>query len=78
MRNKELKLVITFHTTVDAIRMEKLTKEQNISGRMIPVPSSIKAGCGLAYLAMPEEKEALEKLMEENHLESEQIVKLMI
>ena len=38
MRKKELKLVVTFHTTADAMAMEKACKEQNVPGRIIPVP----------------------------------------
>ena len=38
MRKKELKLVVTFHTTADAMAMEKACKENNTPGRIIPVP----------------------------------------
>ena len=47
MRPKELKLVITFHSTSDAIAMEKVCKGRQISGRLIPIPQVISAGCGL-------------------------------
>ena len=36
MRKKELKLVITFHTTADAMAMEKECKKVGAQGRMIP------------------------------------------
>ena len=48
MRKKELKLVVTFHTTADAMAMEKACKEKGAEGRLIPVPREISAGCGLA------------------------------
>ena len=48
MRKKELKLVVTFHTTADAMAMEKACKEKETEGRLIPVPREISAGCGLA------------------------------
>ena len=35
MRKKELKLVITFHTTADAMAMEKACKEHGAAGRLI-------------------------------------------
>ena len=44
MRKKELKLVVTFHTTADAMAMEKACKENNTPGRIIPVPRAISAG----------------------------------
>lgn len=38
MRKKELKLIVTFHTTADAMAMEKCCKEHQVPGRLIPVP----------------------------------------
>ena len=51
MRKKELKLVVTFHTTADAMAMEKACKERSVPGRIIPVPRAISAGCGLSWCA---------------------------
>ena len=51
MRKKELKLVVTFHTTADAMAMEKVCGEKKVPGRLIPVPRSISAGCGLSWCA---------------------------
>ena len=51
MRKKELKLVVTFHTTADAMAMEKVCKERGTPGRIIPVPREISAGCGLVCTA---------------------------
>ena len=59
MRKKELKLVLTFHTTADAMAMEKACKEQNAPGRLIPVPRAISAGCGLAWCASPESRQMI-------------------
>lgn len=50
MRKKEWKLVITYHTTTEAIGMEKACKEENMPGRLIPVPQQVSAGCGLAWV----------------------------
>jgi hypothetical protein len=49
MRTKKEYKVITFSTTSDAMAMEKFCEKNNISGRLIPVPSEISAGCGLAW-----------------------------
>ena len=56
MRKKELKLVVTFHTTADAMAMEKACKENNTPGRIIPVPRAISAGCGLSWCAALDER----------------------
>ena len=65
MIRKEMKLIITFHTTTEAMAMEKACKENGADGRLIPVPRAISAGCGLAWCAKLESEEALRKLMEE-------------
>jgi hypothetical protein len=49
MREKKLYTVITFATTTAAMMMEARCGEKNIPGRLIPVPQSITASCGLAW-----------------------------
>lgn len=66
MIRKTEKVVITFFTTTDAMAMEQLCKKNRADGRMIPVPGSISANCGLAWCAKPESEPALRLLMEEN------------
>ncbi len=73
MREKEPKLVVTFHNTTDAMRMEKLCIENNIQGRMIPVPKVISAGCGLAWSAPPEFEENIRKMLEMSDLKEQAI-----
>jgi len=65
---KTMRLVITFYTTTDAMAMENACKAQQADGRLIPVPRSISAGCGLAWCAAPESREALENLMRMNQI----------
>ena len=76
MRKKELKLIVTFHTTADAMAMEKACREDNIPGRLIPVPREISAGCGLAWCAVPEVKEELERFSAEKGLSYEEMTEL--
>lgn len=68
MLKKEWKLVITFYTTTEAMHMEQICKAHSADGRLIPVPRSITAGCGLAWCAKPSSKESLLKLMEETQV----------
>ncbi|MGM9677933.1 MAG: DUF3343 domain-containing protein [Butyricicoccus sp.] len=49
MREKKDYMVLTFHTTTEAMEMEKKCGERHIPGRLIPVPRAITAGCGLAW-----------------------------
>lgn len=65
---KTLKLIITFHTTTDAMAMESCCRRAGANGRLIPVPRSISAGCGLAWCAAPESEDALRALMAQNRI----------
>ena len=78
MRKKELKLVVTFHTTADAMAMEKACKEQNVPGRIIPVPRAISAGCGLSWCADLEDREQIVSMMKETGIEEEAMHECMI
>lgn len=73
MRKKTLKLVVTFHTTADAMAMEKACKEQNVAGRLIPVPRTISAGCGLSWCADLGETEQIKAAMKAAGIEEEAI-----
>ena len=57
MRNKENRLVITFHSTTEAMEAEKRLKELGVPGRLIPIPRQLSAGCGLAWSAPEMERE---------------------
>lgn len=78
MRKKELKLVVTFHTTADAMAMEKACREASVPGRLIPVPREISAGCGLAWCAPLTENEKLVGVMKEHGIEQEDLHECML
>lgn len=78
MRKKELKLVITFHTTADAMAMEKICKEREVPGRLIPVPRSISAGCGLAWCAKLEEQDEIKAVLQDVGIEEEEMHQCMV
>ena len=61
-REKSLRLITSFHTTTAAIMMEKACREEELPGRLIPVPRSITASCGMAWCAPPEAREKLEQM----------------
>ena len=78
MRKKELKLVVTFHTTADAMAMEKACKEHGAPGRLIPVPRLISAGCGLPWCAALDEREVLKEVMQKVGIEEEEMHECMV
>lgn len=78
MRKKELKLVVTFHTTADAMAMEKACKESETPGRVIPVPRAISAGCGLAWCAELSAREEITAMMQKAGIEPEDLHECMV
>ena len=74
MRKKVMKLVVTFHTTSDAMAMEKVCKERNVPGRLIPVPRAISAGCGLSWCADLTDREQILDVMKEVGIEQEDVI----
>lgn len=78
MIRKQNKLVITFRTTTDAMAMEKVCKEAGADGRLIPVPKSISAGCGLAWCAKLESEEALRELMQKHNINPENVQECLV
>ena len=78
MRKKERKLVVTFHTTADAMAMEKTCRELEVPGRLIPVPREISAGCGLAWCAPLTEREHLAAVMADHGIEQEDLHECML
>lgn len=78
MRQKELKLVVTFHTTADAMAMEKACKEHNVPGRIIPVPRAISAGCGLSWCADLGDREQITSMMRSVGIEEEDIHECLV
>ena len=78
MRQKELKLVVTFHTTADAMAMENVCKEKGAAGRLIPVPRAISAGCGLSWCAPLDQRDALKEIMDSVGLKEEEMHECMV
>lgn len=71
MREKTIKLIVTFHTTTGAMAMETLCKERGVAGRLIPVPRAITAGCGLSWCAPTASRAEIEALVQAEGLDTD-------
>ena len=78
MRERTEKCVVTFRTTTGAMAMERSCKEAGLPGRLIPVPRSITAGCGLCWAAPREAREAVEDLVVKEHLDVDGIYAIIL
>ncbi len=77
-RLKTMKVVFTYPTTTQAMKMEQCAKEAGAPGRLIPVPRQISAGCGMAWSAPAETRSQLESLITEKGIELEEIYELFL
>lgn len=57
MRIKQNYIVLSFRTTLEAMKWEKQCQMQQVPGRLIPLPQEISAGCGLAWRMQPKDWE---------------------
>ena len=78
MRVKQLRLIVTFPTTTAAMAMEKVCAERGVPGRLIPVPREITAGCGMAWSAPPDARDAVEKAAREAGIDTDGWHELMV
>lgn len=76
MRIKKPYILLTFHTTTDAMATEKACAQQNIPGRLIPLPTEISAGCGLAWRMLPDAFMQHEQQLNRLGIAFEHVVKL--
>lgn len=78
MREKQVRIIVTFNTTTGAMAMEKACRAENIPGRLIPVPRQISAGCGLSWLCNKEDREKIQSLIDNNNLEYNNIHEILM
>lgn len=78
MREKQLRTVVTFHTTAEAMALEQLCKKHGISGKLISAPRQLSTDCGIAWCAPVEETGAIRAAIEESALEIDAIHEIML
>lgn len=78
MRPRELQLVVAFDSTAAALAFEAAAGNTELTGRLIPVPTSITAGCGLAWREAPAHRPAVEQLLTELSIQDATLYELVI
>ena len=69
MRQKQLRLVVSFHTTAEAMATEAACRRLGLEGKLISVPRSVTSDCGLAWSAPPELEARLREVLAEGGVE---------
>lgn len=78
MRAKTPRVLLTFHSTTDAMAMESYCAQHAVPGRLIPVPGVISAGCGMCWSAPPQARAAVEQAAEAANLRTDGLYELTI
>ncbi|UQZ88405.1 hypothetical protein C4J81_03945 [Deltaproteobacteria bacterium Smac51] len=68
-----MEVVFTFHTTHAAISGERVLLENGVKVKVMPLPSSLGAGCGLCLRVDDSELEKSRQLMAAENIEPEDI-----
>lgn len=78
MIEKKLCLVISFNKTIDAMAFEEYCLKNSVSGRLIPLPKEISAGCGLAWKCDVDNQKEIEKALSNLSIKCDKMTKLII
>ena len=78
MREKQERYVVTFRTTAGAMAMERACRDTGVPGRLIPVPRTISAGCGMCWAAPKEARTAVEQLITRERLDVDGLYTVLI
>lgn len=62
------KIIILFHSTLEAINAERACLRKGISCQAIPVPREITAECGIALEVTPEDKIVVQSLFDTENI----------
>ena len=60
MREKTPRVVVTFHTTAEAMATEQMCHDEGIAGKLISAPRALSADCGIAWSGPAATRAALE------------------
>ena len=78
MREKSPRVVVTFHTTAEAMATEKLCHKNNLDGKLISAPRALSVDCGIAWSAPAALRETIENLLADNAVEYDGIHELLL
>ena len=78
MRTKTPRVIVTFHTTAEAIALEQACGQSGLDGRLISAPRSLSADCGIAWSAPPELRNRIERLLSDGGIEAAGIFEMAV
>ena len=76
MREKEPRVVVTFHTTAEAMATEQVCRKSGIAGKLISAPRALSADCGIAWAGPVATRAALEAALDAAGVEFAEVCEL--
>lgn len=77
-RKKENRIILTFESTTQALKTEARCKRYCISGKLIPVPRQLSAGCGMAWSSPVHDRENLMNMLSMEQIEVDGIYEFLM
>ncbi len=65
-------------TTAGALALKACAPAYQLEGRLIPVPRTLSAGCGMAWREPPNNKERLEQALRQEAIEYNRVVTITL
>lgn len=78
MSEKVRRVIVTFHTTAEAMATERLCHREGLDGRLIPAPRALSADCGIAWSAPTESRTALERALTSAGIETAGVTEMAV
>lgn len=66
-------LIITFHTTAEAMAVEKACRDSGLPGKLISAPRQLSSDCGIAWKCDILYRQTMVELLNAKRIEFEQI-----
>ena len=63
MSEKLPRVVVTFHTTAEAMATEQVCGEYGLAGKLISAPRALTADCGIAWCGPVQTRAAVERAL---------------
>lgn len=71
-------LIVPFDSTTDALALQACAQRYGLFGRLIPIPRTLSAGCGMAWKEPVAHRSLLEATLAAENLEHGSIVQMRL
>ena len=77
-KQETLALVVAFDSTASALAFAQHAKAEQFTGRLIPIPRTLSAGCGMAWRNTLDQREQIDQLIARIHIDDARVVEMML